>query len=205
LLYRVVVELWEDGQRCESSGFDLGFRATGIAPSSVFVNAQPLSLRGMAYLPQSREQACNRRAAGYNLVVAGKGQWHWWIKANPMGFLLLEKAALSALTPQYIGLLAQQPCFLGFLVGGELLAKSGAEIESFLRPWQERGVLIGLELGELPPPSLPGGLSFIVCPESALPTLGAVSIPKLAVRKCGAGKESQPATAFPGVLGWIDE
>src|SRR5262249_30583020 len=144
LLYRVVAELWQDGQRCDVSGFDLGFRMIELGSSNVFVNKQPLLLQGMAYLPQSREEVAARRQAGYNLVLAGKGQWHWWVRANPMGFLLLEKVALSTLTPHYIGLLSQQPCFLGFVLDKELLDRSTSETESFLLLWQERRVFIGL-------------------------------------------------------------
>src|SRR6266511_1912365 len=115
LLYRVVVELWQDGQRCEVSGFDLGFRMIEMGSGNVFVNKKPFFLQGMPYLPQSREEAAARRQTGYNLVLAGKGQWHWWVRASPMGFLLLEKVTLSTLTPHYIGLLSLQPCFLGFV------------------------------------------------------------------------------------------
>src|SRR5262245_11715814 len=68
LLYRVVVELWQDEQRCEVSGFDVGFRMIEMGTSNVLVNREPFFLQGMAYLPQSREEADNRRQAGYNLV-----------------------------------------------------------------------------------------------------------------------------------------
>jgi Glycosyl hydrolases family 2 len=44
LLYRVVVELWQDGQRCEVSGFDLGFRMTEMGSGNVFVNQKPFFL-----------------------------------------------------------------------------------------------------------------------------------------------------------------
>src|SRR5262249_34293370 len=204
LLYRAVVELWQDGQRCEVSGFDIGFRMIELGTSSVLVNGQTFSLQGMGYLPQSREEADDRRRAGYNLVLAGEGQWHWWVRANPMGFLLLERVALSTLTPHYIGLLGHQPCFLGFVLDKEVLDRSPAENESFLRPWQERGVFIGLELDESPPQPLPGGLSFLACPEPALPALSTIPLPKLVLRGSKAGKEAAPARAVQGVLGWIE-
>lgn len=205
LLYRVVVELWQDGQRCAVSGFDLGFCMIEMRSSNVLVNQNPLFLKGMPYLPQSREDAAVRRQAGYNLALTEKGQWHWWVRANPMGFLLLEKVALSTLTPQYIGLLSQQPCFFGFVLDRELLDRSPSENESFLRPWQERRVLIGLELDGSPPSSLPNGLSFLVCPESVLPALSTISLPKLALREQGASREVVAGAAVPGVLGWIDQ
>src|SRR5262249_44718059 len=143
LLYRVVVELWQDGRLCEVSGFDLGFRTLEVGSAGVLVNGKPVLLKGKPSLPHSREEAVARRQAGFNLVLARKGEWHWWVRANPMGFLLLEEAALSTLTPPYIGLLHQQPCFFGFVLGKELLDRSAAENEGFLRPWQERGVRIG--------------------------------------------------------------
>src|SRR5262245_38524169 len=176
-----------------------------LGSSNVFVNKQPLLLQGMAYLPQSREEVAARRQAGYNLVLAGKGQWHWWVRANPMGFLLLEKVALSTLTPHYIGLLSQQPCFLGFVLDKELLDRSTSETESFLLLWQERRVFIGLELDGPPPPSLPKGLSFLVCPEPMLPALCTNSLPKFVLRESNAGREQLPARAIQGVLGWIDQ
>ncbi len=186
------------------SGFDIGFRMIELGTSDVLVNGQPFSLRGMTYLPQSREEADARRQAGYNLALAGKGQWHWWVRANPIGFLLLERVALSTLTPHYIGLLSQQPCFLGFVLDKELLDHSPAEAEAFLRPWQERRVLIGLELDGPPPLPLPGGLSFLVCRESVLPVLSILSLPKFVLRESKAGDAETPARAVHGVLGWID-
>jgi hypothetical protein len=205
LLYRVVVELWQDGKRCEVSGFDLGFRMIEMGSSNVLVNKQAFSLQGIAHLPQSREEADARRRAGCNLVLARKGQWHWWVQANPMGFLLLEQVALSTLTPQYIGLLRKQPCFLGFVLDKELLIRSPSENESFLRPWQEQGVFFGLELDVPPPPSLPKGLSFLVCPESMLPSLSTTSLPRLVVRKSTASTEGPSGRAIQGVLGWIEQ
>lgn len=204
-LYRVEVELWQDGQRCSRAGFDLGFRMIEMGSSNVLVNKQPFLLRGIAYLPQSREEAAVRRRAGYNLVLAREGQWNWWVRANPMGFLLLEKLTHSRLTPQYIGLLSQQPCFLGFVLGKELLDRSPSEIASFLRPWQERRVFIGLELDGPPPSTLPDDLSFLVCPESVLPALSTTSLPKIILRSPNTGTEEPPARAMEGVLGWIDQ
>jgi hypothetical protein len=204
ILYRVVIELWQDGERCDVSGFDLGFRMIEMGSDSVFVNQKPFPLRGMPYLPESREEAGAKRQAGYNLVLAERGQWHWWVRASPMGFLLLEKATLSTLTPQYIGLLSLQPCFFGFLLDKELLDRSPSENENFLRPWQERGLFIGLELDGPPPSSLPNGLSFLVCPESVLPALSTTSIPKLVRRESEPGRAERPARAIQGVLGWID-
>jgi transposase len=205
LLYRVVVELWQDGQRCAVSRFDLGFRTIEMRSSNVLVNHKPLSLQGMSYLPQSREDATVKRQSGYNLVLAGKGQWHWWVLANPMGFLLLEKVALSTLTPQYISLLSQQPCFFGFVLAKELLDRPLSESERFLRLWQERHVLIGLELDESPPPFLPNGLSFLVCPESMLAALRTIALPKLALQEQVASGKGVSAAAVPGILGWIDQ
>ncbi len=204
LLYRVVVELWQDERRCEVSGFDLGFRVIEMGSGRVLVNQKPLFLRGMQDLPDSREYAAARRRVGYNLVLAGQGQWHWWIRASPMGFLLLEKVTLSTLTPQYIGLLRQQPCFLGFVLDKGLLSRPRSETESFLRPWQERRVLIGIELDEPPPTSLPDGLSFLVCPEWLLPALATVSLPKFGMREPQAGR-AESAQAAQGVAGWIDQ
>src|SRR5262245_53705536 len=204
LLYRVVFELWQDGQRCVASGFDLGFRMIEMGTSNVLVNRRPFLLQAMASLPASREEAATRRQAGYNLVLAGQGQWHWWIRANPMGFLLLEKVALSTLTPPYINLLSPQPCFLGFVLGKELLDHSRSETESFLRAWQERNVLIGLELEGSPPPPLPNGLSFLVCPGSLLPALSTTSLPKIVLREKAGGGEL-PEQGVQGMLGWIDQ
>lgn len=202
-LYRVVVELWQDGQRCEVAGFDLGFRMLDMDSRSVLVNKRPLLLRGMAYLPESRHEAEERRRGGYNLVVAGKGQWNWWIRANPMGFLLLERVALSTLTPHHVALAYQQPCFLGFVLDEELLARPRSENESFLCASREQGVLIGLEINRLPRSPLPSGLSFLVCPESLLPALSKTVLPKILIR--GTTEiETSPAPA-EGILGWIDQ
>jgi len=205
LLYRVVVELWQDGQRCDLSGFDLGFCTIELGLSNVLVNKKPYFLRGMPHLPQSREEAANRKQAGYNLVFAREGEWHWWIRANPMGFLLLEKVALSTMSPHYIGLVSQQPCFLGFVLDTELLDRSPSENESFLRPWKQRHVFIGLELDGPPPQPIPDGLSFLVCRESVLPALSTTPLPRLVLRKLEAGRDEPPLQAIDGVLGWIDQ
>jgi hypothetical protein len=204
LLYRVVLELWQDGQRCYVLGFDLGFRLAEMGSGGVTVNGRPVTLRGMRHLFQSQEEATARRRDGYNLVLAGKGQWHWWVQANPMGLLLLERVALSTLTPQYFGLLTPQPCFLGFVLDRELLDRPPSEVERFLGPWQERRVYIGLELDGPPLPSLPNGLSFLVCPESVLPALSTSPLPKIVLRESAGGKEEPPTLPGQGVLGWID-
>jgi Glycosyl hydrolases family 2 len=205
LLYRVVVELWQDGQRCDVSGFDLGFRMTELRSDIVLVNKKPFILKGMPRLPESMEEAAARRAAGYNLVVAGKGEWNWWVRASPMGFLLLERVTLSTLTPDYIGLVSQQPCFLGFVLDTEVLDRSPSELEGSLRAWQEWGVLIGLELEGEPVPPLPNGLSFLVCPESVLPALCPTPLPKVVLWKPKAGSREPPTRAIQGVLGWVDQ
>jgi hypothetical protein len=204
LLYRVVVELWQDGLLCEVSGFDLGFRKLELGPNGVFVNSRPFLLKGKPCLPQTREETVTRRQGGYNLLLARKGEWHWWVRANPMGFLLLEEATVTTLKPQYISLLYQQPCFFGFLLGKELLNHPVTETESFLRPWQERGVYMGLELDEGNVPPLPCGLSFLVCPESVLPSLDGVSLPKIILHKSEMKSEEWVGAAGQGVVGWID-
>jgi len=204
LLYRVVVELWQDGQRCEASGFDLGFRRVEMGWDGVLANQVPVLLRGTQEMPESWQGAAAWRRAGYNLIVAGKGQWNWWVRANPMGFFLLERVALSTLTPQYVGLVSQQPCFLGFVLDRELLDRSPAENERFLRPWRERHVFIGLELDGPPPPQLPDGLSFLICPEWVLPSLSSISLPAFVSREGTAARQPLPGPV-PGVLGWIDQ
>jgi hypothetical protein len=201
-LYRAVVELWQDGQCCDVSGFDLGFRVIDMHSGKVSVNQKPFLLKGMQSLPDSREEAVAKRQSGYNLILAAKGQWHWWVKANPMGFLLLEKVAFATLTPFHIGLVSHQPCSLGFILDKELLSRPQCEIESLLRSWQERGVFIGLELDQPPAQSLPNGLSFLVCPELMLPALTGISLPKLVLRNAGG---ERPRLAIPGVLGCIDD
>jgi len=205
LLYRVVVELWQEGQRCDVSGFDLGFRMTELRSDIVLVNKKPFILKGMTRLPESVEEAAARRAAGYNLVVAGKGEWNWWVRASPMGFLLLERVTLSTLTPHYIGLVSQQPCFLGFVLDKEVLDRSPSEIEGALRAWQDWGILIGLELEGQPVPPLPNGLAFLVCPESVLPALCSTPLPKVVLRESKAGRREPPTRAIQGVLGWVDQ
>jgi hypothetical protein len=203
-LYRVVVELWQDEQLCDVSGFDLGFRTTVIGLSGVSVNEEPFLLQGMANLPDSLENAIGPRQAGYNLVLADKGQWNLWVRANPMGFLLLERVTLSRLTPHYIALLYQQPCFLGFVLDKEIFGLPQIESEKFLRAWQDLHVYIGLELDGPPPSSLPNGLSFLVCPESILPSLSSVSLPKISLLESEDGKLGQPTDLNQGMLGWIN-
>jgi hypothetical protein len=88
------------------------------------------------------------------------------------------------------------------LLDKELLERSPTENESFLRLWQERGLFIGLELHGSPLPTLPNGLSFLVCSESALPALAATPLPKFVVRESGIEREGHAAA---GVLGWIDQ
>jgi hypothetical protein len=121
-----------------------------------------------------------------------------------MELLLLEKVKPSTLTPQYIGLLCNQPCFLGFVLDKELLDRPHSECESLIRTWQDQRLFIGLELHEPPPPSLPNGLSFLVCSESLLPVLTTYSLPKLVLRDSGAQRADQLLSVVPGLLGWID-
>jgi hypothetical protein len=205
LLYRVVVELWQGEQRCDVSGFDLGFCTIELVAANLIVNKKPLFLQGMRHLPESPQEAVGRRNAGYNLVLAGQGEWNWWVRANPMGFLLLEKVTLSTLTPQYIHLLRHQPCFFGFVVGKELLERSLSETESFLGPLKERGVFIGLEIDEPPPRTVPKNLSFLVCPESILPALSDIALPKIVAKRSGTEGVDLHQAPTEGVLGSVHE
>lgn len=157
--------------------------------------------RVVAELRHLLDDAYQQRA----LAVSDQLRAEDGVRANPMGFLLLERVALSTLTSQYIGLLSQQPCFLGFVLGKELLDRSPAENESFLRPWHERRVFFGLELGGSPPLSLPRGLSFLVTPESMLPALSTASLPKFVLRESKVGKAEAFERGIQGVLGWIDQ
>ncbi len=203
-LYRVVLELWQDGQRCDVSGFDLGFRTLEVLPSGVRVNDQPIALRGMARLPDSREEAAEKRYAGYNLILAPPEQVHWWIRANPMGFLLLEEISLARMSLHYYDVDSSQPCFLGLVVGPELLARPPSERDELLRLATTKQVRVGLRLDEMPTVPVPDGLAFLIVPESVMPSLSTNLLPKIILRDQGT-RHGDPPVPMPSVLGWIDQ
>jgi hypothetical protein len=164
-LYQGPVELWQDGQRCEQVTVSHGLRTISLGPRGLRWNGRPLALRGRevvsspeggcpVLLPE--EEALALRRGGCNLLVApaGPATAPLWDLADRLGFVMLGRVPeASEPTLRLLEALNAHPCCLGWLVPppGELRGRLPADFR------------VGVELRGEPAPSVPAGVSFVVC------------------------------------------
>jgi Glycosyl hydrolases family 2 len=194
-VYRAVVELWQDGQRCDKGQRDCGFRTVHLGPRGLRWNGWPLTLQGTTRLPGTVEEAQAAHRAGYNLVLDTIENHPRWETAQAYGFLVLARVPLTAESVRQAERVGTMPCCLGWLLSPEGLGPVDAELIGRLRT---SGVPIGVELIRPPTGPLPEGVSFVAAPETLLPALEGINLPWIA---CGAGQTA--AGEPPGLLGRI--
>jgi len=198
LLYRAVIELWEDGERCDQAQFDLGLRTLDGGKDHKYWNGRRMTLRGTVQLPESHEDALSLRGAGYNLLFHNVSSW--WPTANRLGFWMLGRVPLTATDVSLASFMSGQVSTLGWVLGKELLDQTTFDADLFAQLLGTQR-LVGVELDHLPATPLPEGLAFVLCPEWALEELSKVRLPKIVL----LGKETPIAETTPpeGVWGWI--
>jgi hypothetical protein len=194
-VYRAVVELWQDGQRCARMERDCGFRTVHLGARGLRWNGWPLTLRGTTRPPATAEEARAARAAGYNLVLDTIDNRGVWDAAQEYGFVVLARLSLTEEGVRQAEGEGTRACCLGWLVNQEELGQADAGLIGRLRT---PGALVGVELDHPPTAPLPEGVSFVVGPEALLPALEGVNLPRIVWGAGGA------ADNRPDVLGRID-
>lgn len=198
-LYQGPVELWQNGQRCDSVQLSHGLRTLKVGPQGLRCNGRLLPLRGVAREQCSEEDARQLHQAGFNtlLVSATAGAAGLWDISDRFGFFILGRLTNEADFGRVKQLAPHDSC-LGWVLSPELWRDPLVAL-CLPHPVSVRQELIGLELDQRPSGPLPERIHFVACPEELLPELGAIDLPKIVLkRKAG---DAGPA---PGILGWID-
>src|SRR5437763_829243 len=68
-LYQAVLELWQDGQRCDQVRLTYELRTLNLGPRGLRCNGRPLSLRGVALGGCSEAEVRSLHQAGYNTLL----------------------------------------------------------------------------------------------------------------------------------------
>ena len=152
-LYEGVVELWEDGARCDQAPIRRGLRRVLLGPGGLRVNGEPMLLLGRTAV---------RPADGFNLLLAPTadapaecGTTRTCRAASSWdGWTIWRDASLQSAIA-----LSDHPSCLGWLTP----PPDGAEAVAAMRRLNRRA-LVGVELEEAPREPLPAGVNFIACP-----------------------------------------
>jgi hypothetical protein len=202
-LYQGPVELWEDGQLRDQLAVSRGLRAVNLGSRGLRLNGRSFTVRGVArdHLPD--EEAGRLREAGCNTLLApvASGTASLWDRADRLGFFLLGRTDGGDESFRLARALQGHPSCLGWLLGQAVLERGQAasQAASLATP------LIGVELHREPPRPLPEGIRFVFCPETLLPSLAEVSLPKMVSvdeESFDGGKVGR-LLSLPGVLGVV--
>lgn len=145
-LYAGVIDLWQDGQRCDRVRLNHGLRQVAIGPHGLRVNGRPLTLKGRVWDARFPDQAPALHQDGYNALLAplrpeAAGAWD---AGDRYGFLVLGRLEPEGLTAPLLHTLSGRPCCFGWIVGPEWLTdgRLGGLVEALRNP-----PLVGVELG----------------------------------------------------------
>ena len=182
-LYEGVVELWEDGARCEQAPIRRGLRRVLLGPGGLRVNGETMMLRG---------RTAARPADGFNLVLAqaANAPADVWDRADVQGYFVLGRlddwrdASLQTAIA-----LSDHPSCLGWLTP----PPDGAEAVAAMRRLNRRA-LVGVELVEASREPLLAGVNFIACPSDRAAELRPLGLPLLVYR----------GAPSPGVFGTVE-
>jgi hypothetical protein len=205
-LYRVAMELWQDGERCDLRDYMHGLRQFSLGPRGISWNGRLLILHAVQRKRELETEASQLRQLGCNTIiapVAGRTAALWDV-ADRLGFIVLGRISSEMEMFQKF-ILRRHPSCLGWVVTPEFLD------QKVLRPGAETllgadGQLVGLELEAPPLEPLPEVVSFVACKESVLPRIAALKLPKLILRSEKAAHTSDPSEQMPppGILGWVE-
>lgn len=118
-LYRSQIELWQDGQRCDSLMLHHGLRSIQIGERGLLVNGRSLRLQGQTLQTCSEDVARSLRQAGFNLLIAplGSSAPTLWDIADRFGLLMLGRVFDdSGQTLRQMQILAEHASCLGWLI-----------------------------------------------------------------------------------------
>jgi hypothetical protein len=160
-VYQGIVELWQDGARCDQAPIRRGLRHLALWRGGLQVNGRPLVLRGRSVNRCDEKQIAALHRAGCNflLVTAMERFVELLALADVHGFLVLARLRETdhALL-DCADALTDHPSFLGWLL------KGCWHVDEIARLRGKGGALVGVELGEFPTGALSEGLDFVACP-----------------------------------------
>jgi hypothetical protein len=123
-LYQGVVELWQDGQRCDKQTIRHGLRSLQRGKRGLLLNGRPLRLRGRSLSAPletalAEDAALRLREADVNLLLAPVEEktLRLWPRADRFGFLVLGRVRdESERTLRHLETLSNQASCLGWLM-----------------------------------------------------------------------------------------
>ena len=197
-LYQGVVELWENGQRCDQVPITHGLRTLQLGRRGLLLNGRPFTVRARACDQAPNEEEARRwRQEGINtlLVPLTREIPDVWSAADRLGFLVLVRLS-ERLSVRPEALSREPPAFAGYVLSPEAWPQELFRIRADGGPSLDRPP-IGAELLEVPREPLPPEIGFVVCNQRLLPSLADLPLPKL-VRPDGSD-----LPAGPDMMGWI--
>ena len=194
-LYAGPVELWQDGQRCDSVHVRHGLRRLSLGAGGARINGRPLLLRGQPYEADFAKKVSALHEQGFNalLLPPGVDEDAPWDLADRDGFLILGWVERDdPETVRRLQALSRHPCCFGWVVGqGRLSGERLTRLRDALGG--SGGPFVGAEVGG----RLPDAAQFLLAREEDLPTLLEDGRPVLLLGGAGAPP--------PGPLGRIEE
>jgi hypothetical protein len=181
-IYEAIVELWQDGVRCDQRSIRHGLRSVSLSRHGLRVNGRPLALRG--YQPEAVMDLPDLRSRGYNLVLAEADE-ELADDADRLGLFVLAQTPTLP-TVAEVQRLAVHPSFLGWVLAPEA-ARQG--------PLPARGYL-GVESDQPSQGSIPTGIHFVIAAQEHVASVTALGLPVLV--------RGQPQTGASAILGSID-
>jgi hypothetical protein len=199
-LYHGPVELWQNGQLCETVPVSHGFRSLNLGPHGLRWNGQPLTLRGVSRstCSEAEERALHQANINTLLVPAGLEITQFWEIGDVFGLLVLGRITTKA-DVKHVSPCEQRPSGLGWLVNPDLFED---ELSRVSIPALLADGLWGIEVRRVPA-ELPPGASFIAVSENLLAAAAEIPLPKMVLSKANPADSVSAQT--PGHLGWIQE
>ena len=188
-LYQGLIELWQDGQRCDRLTLCHGLRSIQLSERGLRMNGRLLALRGRCLRVCSDEEALMLRQAGNNLLVAPvKGSTlPLWEQADRLGFLMLGRVENnSEETRRSLETASRHPSCLGWIL------EDSEQPDFHLLP---RAGLVGLLCKATPSKLALSVVHFLVGP-SELANLGK----PLLVTKDRPAEQGAPSVIFGGIV-----
>jgi len=206
-VYDVLIELWQDGERCDQSQVRHALRRMQLKRQGLLLNGRPFALRGLQRNACSDEDAHRFRQRGCNLLLADVtvGCAHLWDRAESFGFLMIGRlSSIDEETIQHLHLFLDQPgeqtSTFGWLFPQKMVENHEAWQKVLHTIYHKNKRSIGVEIKHVPKQPLPQEIGYVACSADLLPSLDGLSMPKIVL---GTLPEVG-VTPREKILGWVE-